>query len=42
MGDNIEMNLKDIVWEDLEWINIDEDGNKWWAAVNALTNFGVS
>jgi len=22
MGDNIEMNLKDIVWEDLDWINL--------------------
>jgi len=21
MGDNIEINLKDIVWEDLDWIN---------------------
>jgi hypothetical protein len=29
MGDNIEMNLREIVWEDLDWINLDQDGEKW-------------
>jgi hypothetical protein len=42
MGDNVKMNPKDIVWEDLDWINRDQDGDKWWAVVNAVTNFRVS
>ena len=35
------MYLKDIKWNDIEWIYMAEDGDKWWALVNMVTNLQV-
>jgi hypothetical protein len=29
MEEDIEMNLREIVWEDLDWMNLDQDRGKW-------------
>jgi hypothetical protein len=42
MGNNTVMNLKEIMWEGVDWTNLDQDGDKWWAFVNAVRNFRVS
>jgi hypothetical protein len=30
------MDLKEILWEDVDWINLAEDRENWWALVNAV------
>jgi hypothetical protein len=32
--DNIKINLKDIVWEVVDWINRTQDRNRWWDVAN--------
>jgi hypothetical protein len=32
--DNIKMDLKDIGWEDLDWIYLPWGVDQWWAAMN--------
>jgi len=36
MEDNIEMNLKETGWEDMDWIHLAQDRNKWEAVVNMV------
>jgi hypothetical protein len=36
LEDNIEMNLKEIGWEDVDWIFLDTD--QCWALVNTIMN----
>jgi hypothetical protein len=40
--DNIIMNLKEIVWEDVDWIHLAQDSGRCRAAVNAVMNLLVS
>ena len=35
---NIKMDLKERVWEGLDWIALAQDRNKWWVLVNMVTN----
>jgi hypothetical protein len=35
------MDLRDIGWGSLEWIQLAQDRGKWWTVVNALMNFQV-
>jgi hypothetical protein len=35
------MYLKDIKWNDVEWIYLAEDRDKWWSLVNIVTNLWV-
>ena len=35
------MFLKDIKWNDMEWIYLGEDRDKWWAVVNIVTKLWV-
>jgi hypothetical protein len=39
--DNIKMDLKEIAWEDVQCINLAQDGDKWRAVVNMVMNIGV-
>jgi hypothetical protein len=32
------MDFKDSGWEDMEWISLDEHGDKWQAPVNMVKN----
>jgi predicted membrane protein len=38
---NIRMNLKEIRWEDVNWMHLDQDSNKWRALVNTVMNLRV-
>jgi hypothetical protein len=35
---NIKINFKDIYWEDVDWINLAQDMDKWWAVVSTVIN----
>jgi hypothetical protein len=35
------MDLKEMVWEDMNWICLAEDRVRWWAVMNTVTNFQV-
>jgi len=35
------MDLRALVWEDMKWICLAEDRDKWWAVMNTVVNFRV-
>jgi len=35
------MNLKEFCWDEMEWIDLAQDRNKWRAIVNAVMNLRV-
>jgi hypothetical protein len=39
--DNIRMNLEEIGWEDVDWIQLAQDRDQWWALVNTVMNLRV-
>jgi hypothetical protein len=39
--DNIEMDLREIGWGDMDWIYLAQDGDQWRALVNTITCFRV-
>jgi hypothetical protein len=39
--DNIEMDLREIGFGDVDWINFAQDRDRWWAVVNTVTNLRV-
>jgi hypothetical protein len=39
--DNIKMDLREIGWYDMDWINLAQDRDQWRALVNAVMNFQV-
>ena len=38
---NIKMNLQELVCEDIDWIELVQDRDRWWALVNVVMNLRV-
>jgi hypothetical protein len=38
--DNIKMDLREIGWDGMDWINLAQDRDQWRALVNTAVNFG--
>jgi hypothetical protein len=38
---NIKMDLREVGWGCIDWINLPEDRDRWWALVNAVMNLQV-
>jgi hypothetical protein len=36
------MDLREIGWEGVDWINLDQDRYQWWGLVNMVMNLRVS
>jgi hypothetical protein len=39
--DNIKMDLTEIGWDDMDWIDLVQDRDQWRALVNTVMNIGV-
>jgi hypothetical protein len=39
--DNIKMDLQEVGWEGVDWIDLAQDGDRWRAVVNAVMNLRV-
>jgi hypothetical protein len=39
--DNINMNLREIRWDGMDWIDLTQDRDQWRAVVNAVMNLWV-
>jgi hypothetical protein len=40
-GDNIKMDLREIGWGGMDWIDLAQDGDQWRALVNTVMNLRV-
>jgi hypothetical protein len=40
-GDNIKMDLQEVGWEGVDWIDMAQDRDRWRALVNTVMNFGL-
>jgi hypothetical protein len=39
--DNIKMDLRNVGWDGMDWIDLDQDRDKWRAVVNTVMNLRV-
>jgi hypothetical protein len=39
--DNIKMDLREIGWDGVDWIDMDQDRDQWRALVNTVLNYRV-
>jgi len=39
--DNIRIDLREVGWEDVDWIHLAQDRNEWWDLVNMVLNLRV-
>jgi hypothetical protein len=40
--DNVRMTVREIEWEDVDWIHLAQDGDRWLAVVNTVMNIWVT
>jgi hypothetical protein len=40
--DNIKMDLREIGWDDMDWIDLDQNRDQWRVLVNTVMNLRVS
>jgi len=40
-GDNIKIDFQEVRWEDMDWIDLAQDGVRWWALLNEVMNIRV-
>jgi hypothetical protein len=40
--DNINMDLREVGWDGMDWIEVAQDRDQWRALVNTVMNLGVS
>jgi hypothetical protein len=40
--DNIKIDLREVGWRGMDWIDLAQDRNRWWAVVNTVMNLRVS
>jgi hypothetical protein len=40
--DNIKMDLREILWESVDWMYLAQDRDQWWAVVNTVMNLRVT
>jgi hypothetical protein len=36
--DNMKIDLKETGWQDMDWIDLSEDRDEWWAVIKAVMN----
>jgi hypothetical protein len=41
MGEDIRIDLREIVWEDVKWMHLTEDMDLQWNLLNTVMNFRV-
>jgi hypothetical protein len=39
--DNIKMDLREVYWDDMDWIDLAQDRDRWRAFVNTVMDFQV-
>jgi hypothetical protein len=39
--DNIKMDLQEVGWGGMDWIDLDQDRERWWPLVNVVMNLWV-
>jgi len=39
--DTIKMDIQEVEWGVMDWIDLAQDGNSWWALANAVINLRV-
>ena len=39
--DNIKMDLQEVGWRGMDWIDLAQDRDRWWALVNVVVNLLV-
>jgi hypothetical protein len=39
--DNIKMDLQEVGWRGMDWIDLAQDRDRWWALVNVVMNLRV-
>jgi hypothetical protein len=39
--ENIKIDLREIVWDDMDWIDMAQDRDQWMALVNTVMNFRI-
>jgi hypothetical protein len=39
---NVRMDLREIVWEGVDWIHLAQNRDQWWALVNVVMNLRVT
>jgi len=39
--DNIKMDLQEVGWGSMDWIDVAQDSYRWWALVNVVMNLQV-